>query len=132
MVQDGGMNHQSFFAGRGLRRRGKESFWRDVFKQFACSGQSIRRFCAQRGLSEPSFYVWRRTLARRDVISPPTVRHSAAPAFLPIQLAGQQSGRIEIVLGGGRRVRLSGPVDRATLADVLSTLESLRPGVEPC
>jgi len=30
------------------------------------SGLSVRAFCEQQDLSQPSFYAWRRTLAERD------------------------------------------------------------------
>jgi hypothetical protein len=35
-------------------------------------------------------------------------------------------GQIEIALSGDRRIRLSGPVDRQMLADVLAVLEAPR------
>lgn len=44
----------------------KEEFWRFVLTQRIESGLSVRDFCRQEGLSEPSFYSWRRTIAGRD------------------------------------------------------------------
>jgi hypothetical protein len=32
-------------------------------------------------------------------------------------------GRMEIILAGGRRIRLRGPVDRSALAEVVAALE---------
>jgi hypothetical protein len=34
-----------------------------------------------------------------------------------------QGGRIEILVGNGRRVQVTGPVDRRALADVLAVVE---------
>ena len=44
----------------------KEQFWRRMVRQWRGSGLSVRAFCEEHGLSEPSFYAWRRTLAARD------------------------------------------------------------------
>ena len=93
---------------------------------FAGSGQSVRAFCAGRGLSEPSFYSWRRTLAVRDARSPAVATPVQTPAFVPIHVAEENNGGIEIVLRGDRRVRLRGSVDRAALAEVVAALESVQ------
>jgi hypothetical protein len=105
----------------------REQFWREVIGQFAASRQSIRAFCAARQLSEPSFYSWRRTLAQRDANSSAVLR-TALPAFVPVHVASQSGGQMEIVLRGGeRRIRLCGPVDRSALAEVVAAPESLPP-----
>jgi hypothetical protein len=44
---------------------GKERFWRRVVREQAKSGLTIRDYCSREGLSEPSFYAWRRELDRR-------------------------------------------------------------------
>ena len=128
------MKYQPPRVGRGLRRNpAREQFWRDNLKQFSDSGQSVRAFCKSRGLSEPSFYCWRRTLAERDVAADPgDCRSSTPPAFLPVRIAGEVAGQMEIVLGGGRRIRLRGPVDQAALAEVITALESVKAGSLSC
>jgi hypothetical protein len=47
------------------RRRNvnREQFWRDTIAAWSNSGQSIRAFCAARGLSEATFYARRQELA---------------------------------------------------------------------
>ncbi len=47
-------------------RSEKEQFWRWMLEEQTSSGQSIRAFCKQEGLSEPSFYSWCRTIFERD------------------------------------------------------------------
>jgi hypothetical protein len=103
----------------------REQFWREVIGDFACSRQSVRAFCAARQLSEPSFYSWRRTLAQRDANSS-TVVKATLPAFVPVHVANENSGGMEIVLRGERRIRLCGPVDRGALAEVVAALESVQ------
>ncbi len=111
--------------GRHRSHRSRDWFWRETLRQFAASGQSIRGFCRSRGLSEPSFYSWRRRLATHDESLSPTAHPSEAPAFVPVRVTDQTSEGIEIVLRGDRRIRLSGPVDRAALAEVVAVLEGV-------
>jgi hypothetical protein len=48
-------------------------------------------------------------------------------AFVRVRVRAKEptdrAGQMEIVLAGGRTVRLSGPLDRRMLADVLAVLE---------
>lgn len=115
-------------AGGGVKRDGgKERFWRGEIEGQARSGQSVRAYCRAHRLQETTFYAWRRTLARRG----------PAP-FVPVTVAGETAGpsdtsrsgteeirvgRIEILVGSGRRVQVTGPVDRRALADVLAVVE---------
>jgi len=130
------MSNDTTATGRGPRREGaKEKFWRKTLRGFAGSGQSVREFCQTRQLSEPSFYAWRRTLARRDA-DRSRAAHPAvtAPAFLPIYLAGagNAAGEVpfEIVLTGGHRIRLRPPVDRAALSEIVAALQLARVAAE--
>lgn len=113
--------------GTAVRVSSKEAKWRRVVEGQPGSGLSIRVYCAQRGVREHGFYWWRRELARRDA-DPPA-------AFVPVTVMAEASstpaGRVEIVLPDGRRVRVSGPVDRQLLADVLAVLTT-REGVATC
>lgn len=44
----------------------KEEFWRLLVEEQRRCGLSIRAFCQQKAISEPSFYAWRRELLMRD------------------------------------------------------------------
>lgn len=63
---------------RGARRssEAKERFWRDHVARQAAGGLTVRAYCRQHVLTEPSFYSWRRELARRTA----TTRNVAPPA----------------------------------------------------
>ena len=53
--------------GKGPRRSvRREDYWRRMVTQQPGSGLSIRAWCQQQGVTEASFYAWRRTLAQRD------------------------------------------------------------------
>lgn len=64
------------------RNRGKEQFWRMMLREQTDSGLNARAFCLFRGLSEPSFYAWRRTLGERDRLARVSRREST-PAPKP-------------------------------------------------
>jgi Transposase len=53
---------------RGGKRRDrrKEQFWRRLLRLQRSSGLTIRDFCAEHDVSEPSFFAWRRTIAERN------------------------------------------------------------------
>lgn len=44
----------------------KESYWRWHVDMQAAGGLSVRAYCGQHGLSEPTFYAWRRKIQDRD------------------------------------------------------------------
>jgi len=104
----------------------KERYWRQMVRQCRGSGLSVRAFCEERGLSEPSFYAWRRILKERDAA---TVR------FVPVQVApaptasptDSAAGAVELVLGAGRRLRVGPGFDGPTLQRLLALLEEGRP-----
>jgi transposase len=128
-------------ANRGGRDHGKERFWRRTLRQWRRSGLSVRVFCAEHGLAEPSFYAWRRIVAQRDqesarVRAKPErdrLRRAVpasgdAPVFVPlrvIDVAAQVA--LEVVLERGRVVRVLRGFDAETLRRLLALLEEERP-----
>lgn len=112
-----------------LRSGEREAFWRGEVTSHTASGLSVRRFCQERGLSEPSFFAWRRTLQDRD--------QTAVPAFVPVHLTPQASAsptaasgalpsseRITIELRGGRVVHLPETIATERLVALLRGLEA--------
>jgi hypothetical protein len=107
------------------RRSSREQFWRRMMRQWRSSGLSVRDFCADRQLSEPSFYAWRRTIARRDAEAVRFVPVAVVPETLP----GREppGAGLELVLGTGRVVRISPGFDGPTLQRLLALVEEGRP-----
>ena len=100
----------------------KEAFWRQVVQDQAASGLSIRAWCDKRRLRQKSFFRWRRELRRRGA-------GRVGPHFAPVHVTEdhprEKTGRIEIVLSGGSRVRLHGRVDCQLLGEVVALLTSM-------
>jgi len=137
-------------ASRQQRSKQKRQAWRQTLRRWRASGESVRAFCRREGISEPSFYWWRRRLSGQRSGSAsktsgrgprqrastkssgkqPTTR--AAPAgFSEVQLngAGQTSDDvIELMLPTGERLRIGREVNAEHLQRVLAVLQSARGG----
>ena len=114
-------------AGQG--KRGKESFWRHMIRQWRHSGQSVRAFCRARNLGEASFYAWRRTIAQRDAQDGQLLertgearRGGRPPLFVPLQVSSVAGAPLEVVLERGRVVRVPTGFDATTLRQLLAVL----------
>ena len=44
----------------------REAKWRETMASWEASGQTVKAFCVERGLTANTFYSWRRELRRRD------------------------------------------------------------------
>lgn len=99
----------------------KEQHWRRLIQLWKNSGFTVRAFCARHHLSQPSFYAWRRELQQRD----------AATTFVPVRVVADDqpasSTPIEILLAGGRSVRITSGFDPATLRQLLAVLQEVPP-----
>ena len=105
----------------------KERWWRRQVRQWRSSGLSVRAFCAAQGLSEPSFYAWRRMLAQRDATPVPLVPLTVTPERRPATANDSSDAALELVLDAGRRLRIGPGFDGPTLARLLALLEEGRP-----
>lgn len=98
-----------------------ESTWRDRVARWKASGLNVRAFCRAEGLSEPSFYSWRRTIAERDAI---TTTASSTPAFVPLTVVPAAAPpALELVLRSGHLLRIPHGCDPEQLRRVLAALE---------
>jgi transposase-like protein len=118
----------------GLSQRdpARERFWREQVQGQAASGLSVGAYCRRHRLRPSAFYYWRRALAKGG--------RPGGEGFVPVTVADEttgpagamqrptdrgQGGRIEILLANGRRVRVTGRVDRQALAAVLAVVEGV-------
>jgi hypothetical protein len=102
-------------------RSALEQTWRDRVMRWKASGLSVRDFCRAEGLSEPSFYSWRRTIAERDTAT----AAPDAPAFVPLHVRpGTAPVVLELVLRSGHVLRIPPGSDPEHLRAVLAALEA--------
>ena len=79
---------------------------------------TVQRFCEDRGLTEQSFYVWRKRLRKQ-----PLMHFALLETGGGRQPAMTESG-LELVLATGERLRIGSGVDTITLRTVLEALRA--------
>ena len=108
-----------------VKRRSQKSepFWRDLITRWKTSGQSVATFCAARGVSQASFYAWRKRLiahSKEPIASAPPTPTFAAVRVVP-------GIPVEVVLPTGLVVRVPAGADPAAVARLVAAL-----GGGPC
>jgi len=104
----------------------KARYWQRTISEAAQSGKSIRQFCRQRRLKESQFYWWQHKLraSGQAGTTSKTGGHGRPTSFaLVSEDSGGTDAGIELVLSGGRRLRITKGVDEETLRTVLAALE---------
>jgi len=90
------------------RRHLSAQAWREVFRRFEGSGDSVVGFCKREGLNTSSFHRWRQRLAtaKASTAQEPgrATRLSAAANFIEmgsVPVASAAAGRLEVKLDLG-------------------------------
>ena len=94
----------------------KADEWTERIAAQQHSGISVKQFCKERGLTEYSFYAWRKRL-----------QESGSVRFALVERGARRQERtaeplVELVLTTGERLRISPGVDITTLRMVLDAL----------
>jgi hypothetical protein len=96
----------------------QQQFWQMALETFKSSGLSVRQFCKQEGLAEPSFYIWRKKLVGSNCQLDDQC--NGPSAFIEVAMPQNNSVVIELLLISGNTLRIPHGVDAATLSTVLS------------
>ena len=94
----------------------KNDQWAERIAEQERSGLSVKQFCKERGISEYSFYTWRKRLALKEPVRFALVERGAA------RQAPATDAALELVLASGERLRIGNGVNAATLRTVLDVL----------
>jgi hypothetical protein len=78
----------------------------------------VKQFCKERGLTEYSFYAWRKRLQKKEPVHFALVDRRAARQESATEAA------LELVLTTGERLRIGVGVDLDTLRTVLEALRA--------
>jgi transposase-like protein len=102
--------------GMSKAQQERREFWRQLIAQQEQNGVTVRALC-QHGVSEYSFYQWRKRLAEQ----------------LPVKFALVETNRsvpagagVEVILATGERLRIASGTDAATVRLALSILREAR------
>ena len=104
----------------------QQQFWQMVLETFKSSGLSVRRFCKQEGLSEPSFYSWRRKLVKVPEPEGGKEEVCQAEPFIQVSIPKDKDVYLELVLVSGNTLRIGPSADSTTLTSVLSALQEAK------
>ena len=94
----------------------KADEWADRIAAQQRSGNSVKQFCKEQGLTEGSFYAWRKRLRKKEPVHFALVDRGAARQEPAAEAA------LELVMTSGERLRIGAGVDTATLRTVLEVL----------
>ena len=91
----------------------RTAYWRERIAEQERSGMPVQQFCKERGITEQSFYVWRKRL-----------REPARFALVETGPARQHAPKtgLELVLVTGERLRIGADVDPSLFRRVLEAL----------
>ena len=108
-------------AGKGkVRDAGLERRWRRLVRSWAKNGCSVREFCRREKVRESAFYYWRRELERREGKSKGP---RSSGVFVPVPLAAEAVGSMEVRLRSGQVLRLGAAFDPGRVAELVRLLE---------
>ena len=96
----------------------KAGQWAERIAAQQRSGVSVKQFCTEQGLTEYSFYAWRKRLQQTGPVRFALVDRS------PRREERATEAALELLLQSGERLRISAGVDAATLRVVLDVLRA--------
>ena len=110
----------------------KQQRWLDLMRRWQQSRLTVSAFCARYGLTQASFYFWRRVLRERGLLHEPPARSQpvvpAPPAAfvkLAVDAAAPVTTAVELVLSADRLLRIRPGFDPDTLRQLVRLLEEL-------
>jgi transposase-like protein len=131
----------------GRSSKEKTEFWDFVLAEHGRSGLSVREFCRREGVSEPSFYQWRKKRAGSGETSCEQ-RSDASGDFLRITVVDTADDRVQaatsvdsqmtsqldaqIVTPGGYQVQLSNAAQASLILQSLLAIERVVQGDTRC
>jgi len=96
----------------------KADQWAERIAAQQRAGVSVKQFCNEQGLTEYSFYAWRKRLQQTGPVRFALVDRS------PRREERATEAALELLLPSGARLRISAGVDAATLRTVLDVLRA--------
>ena len=87
----------------------REAWTQRIGRYQACS-LTVAEFCRREGVSVPSFYQWKKKLAK------------PMPAFVPVELPRHQPAPVTVKLPGGAELQVEATADSITLRRVIAAV----------
>ena len=103
----------------------QQQFWQMVLETFKSSGLSVRQFCNQEGLSEPSFYSWRKRLTKTQT-SDVDKEEAPTETFIQVSMPKAESRCLKLVFASGHTLQIPSEIDSAFLTGILSAVKQAK------
>ena len=120
----------------------RRRFWRELFAKRATLGLSVKQVCQEAGVSQATFYAWRKRLHSSRANSASTGarggRMKQASALVPVQIVpdrteGGCTPAMIVELPGAVRVQIPTGCDASMIQAVLQAASALcHGGPSPC
>ena len=96
--------------------------WTERLKRFAQTGQTVAQFCHDECVSQPSFYQWKKKLAKQVQTTPSPPQ--SEPAFHAVEVTAPGLAATTIRLANGVEIELGGDlrVVQTVMKQVLDTV----------
>lgn len=98
----------------------RRDIWAQRIARYRRTELTVKEFCLREGVSQPSFYQWKRTLAEDRPVRLPT--------FLPVRVSEPPATDFTMRLPGGATIELSTAISpddlRRIIAAVISSTDS--------
>ncbi len=104
----------------------RANHWAKLVESWKRSGLSQVEFCRRRGVKAVTFAWWKRQLQGPGGHAPKRGRSGKGPGpFVEVRLAGASSSwAYEVVLAGGRSIRVPSQFDPQILSSLITAVES--------
>jgi len=93
--------------------------WVERFQRFDAGSRTVVAFCADEGVSESNFYLWKRRFAQTK---PPSA--TTTPMIVPLRIGPAPAAHIELALPSGNILRFPNDTCPEFLVAVLRGLEA--------
>jgi len=118
-----------------------EAVWRDRLVRFGKSSLTVKEFCQKEGVSNPSFYQWRKRLEKGPQVAKDAGRSDGGPTktlksqpFVPVRMSsaedmpisGAMSVMAEVEFPNGVRIRVPAMYAEALRIAILTGNEVCR------
>ena len=117
--------HQIMSKKQRESKKDQRQFWQMAIEIWQASGMSVSKFCEAEGLSESSFYIWRKKLAQVDNAETDKQKKLSPSAFIEVAIPEDNPAALELILSSGNTLRISSGADSTTLNDVISVLKQV-------
>ena len=103
-------------------KKDQRQFWQMAIETWQASGISVSKFCEAEGLSESSFYIWRKKLTASNKPENGKEEFCQPEPFIQVAMPKSKPVALELLLSSGNTLRIDPGTDNKTLTNVLSAL----------